>query len=188
MGSGKVSTMTFYYHPGLRVKTPHVLRLPDPDVVRWGLDHRASEGGESAWASAGEPIAHFPSARPHVLDFLDAEAGRLHGLGLEPEMVEALIPNDRGTDSSEAGWRRRRLESFAEAGIERANIRALRPTFALGPKDRSAARGGVSKALRHSRRIYRATARWHVRRKNTVKITLGTIMLVLGFVTLCMLT
>lgn len=112
----------------------------------------------------------------------------MRGLGLEPEMVEALIPNDRGTDSSEAGWRRRRLESFAEAGIERANIRALRPTFALGPKDRSAARGAVRKALRHSRRIYRATARWHVRRKNTVKITLGTIMLVLGFVTLCMLT
>ena len=187
MGSGKVSTMTFYYHPGLRVKTPHLLRLPVP-MSYDGLLTIEHPRGESAWASAGEPIANFPSVRPHVLDFLDAEAGRLHGLGLEPEMVEALIPNDRGTDSSEAGWRRRRLESFAEAGIERANIRALRPTFALGPKDRSAARGAVRKALRHSRRIYRATARWHVRRKNTVKITLGTIMLVLGFVTLCMLT
>jgi len=84
---------------------------PRPDVVRWGLDHRASEGGESAWASAGEPIANFPSVRPHVLDFLDAGAGRLRGLGLEPEMVEALIPNDRGTDSSEAGWRPRRRPS-----------------------------------------------------------------------------
>src|SRR3972149_521536 len=128
MGSGKVSTMTFYYHPGLRVKTPHLLRLPVP-MSYDGVLTIEHPRGESAWASAGGARA-------------------------------------RG------GWRRAGPGGFAEAGIGRANIPALRPTFALGPKDRSAARGAVRKALRHSRRIYRATARWHVGRKNTVKITL----------------
>jgi len=71
-------------------------------------------------------------------------------LGLDPQKVEPLIPNDRGTYYSEAGWRRRRLRTFAEAGIERANFRVLRPRFAQRLKDRGAPIEAVSKALRHS--------------------------------------
>jgi integrase len=65
-------------------------------------------------------------------------------------MVEALIPNDRGAYYSEAGWRQRRLKTFAEAGIGHANFRELRPTFAQRLKDRGAPIETVSKALRHS--------------------------------------
>ena len=141
--------LAFYYHTGLRVKELRLARLCDLDTARWtlGIEHPKGEG---AWASAGERIAIFPSVRPHVLDYLDARARRLRDIGLEPEAVEALIPNDRGDYYSEAGWRRRRLKSFREAGIERANFRLLRPTFAQRLKDRGAQIEAVSKALRHS--------------------------------------
>src|SRR5947208_7446372 len=141
--------LAFYYHTGLRVKELRLARLSDLDTARWTLTIEHPKG-ECAWASAGERIAIFPSVRPHVLDYLDARARRLRDLGLEPEAVEALIPNDRGDYYSEARWRRRRLESFREAGIERANFRLLRPTFAQRLKDRGAQIEAVSKALRHS--------------------------------------
>src|SRR5205823_858058 len=78
------------------------------------------------------------SARPHVLDFLEARTRRLRDLGLDPSKIEALIPNESGACYSEAGWRRRRAKTFAEAGIERANFRVLRPSFAQRLKDRGA--------------------------------------------------
>ncbi len=43
-------------------------------------------------------------------------------------------------------------------------------------------------AAANNRRVYRATARWHVRRKNTIKMLLGAFMTVLGLVTLYLLT
>src|SRR5206468_472073 len=64
--------------------------------------------------------------------------------------VEGLIPNESGECYSEAGWRRRRAKTFAEAGIARANFRVLRPSFAQRLKDRGAPIEAVSKALRHS--------------------------------------
>lgn len=141
--------LAFYYHTGLRVKELRLARLADLDTARWTLTIEHPKG-EGAWASAGERIAIFPSVRPHVLDYLDARARRLRDLGLEPEAVEALIPNDRGDCYSEAGWRQRRLKTFADAGIERANFRVLRPSFAQRLKDRNAPIEAVSKALRHS--------------------------------------
>jgi len=141
--------LAFYYHTGLRVKELRLARLSDLDTARWTLTVEHPKG-EGAWAAAGERIAIFPSLRPHVLDFLEARARRLRDLGLDPEKVEPLIPNDRGTYYSEAGWRRRRLKTFAEAGIGDANFRILRPSFAQRLKDRGAPIEAVSKALRHS--------------------------------------
>ena len=138
-----------YYHTGLRVKELRLARLSDLDTARWTLTIEHPKG-EGAWASAGERIAIFSSLRPHVLRYLDARARRLGDLGSGPEEVEALIPNDRGAYYSEAGWRRRRLKTFAEAGIGQANFRELRPTFAQRLKDRGAPIEMVSKALRHS--------------------------------------
>jgi integrase len=139
----------FYYHTGLRVKELRLARLSDLDTARWTLTVEHPKG-EGAWAAPGERIAIFPSVRPHVLDFLEARCRRLRDLGLEPSKVEALLPNERGAFFSEAGWRRRRAKTFAEAGIERANFRIMRPTFAQRLKDRGASIEAVSKALRHS--------------------------------------
>jgi len=141
--------MAFHYHTGLRVKELRLARLSDLDTARWTLSVEHPKG-EGAWAAPGERIAIFPSVRPHVLDFLEARARRVRDLGLEAEQVEPLIPNDRGAFYSEAGWRRRRLKTFREAGIERANFRILRPSFAQRLKDRGAPIEAVSKALRHS--------------------------------------
>jgi len=141
--------MAFYYHTGLRVKELRLARLSDLDTARWTLSIEHPKG-EGAWAASGERIAIFPSARPHVLDFLEVRTRRLRDLGLDPSKVEALIPNESGACYSEAGWRRRRAKTFAEAGIERANFRVLRPSFAQRLKDRGAPIEAVSKALRHS--------------------------------------
>lgn len=102
--------------------------LADLDTERWTLTIEHPKG-EGAWASAGERIAIFPSVRSNVVDFLDARARRVHGLGLDPQRFEPLIPNDRAESYTEAGWRRRRLRTFREAGVEGANFRILRPIF-----------------------------------------------------------
>lgn len=141
--------LAFYYTTGLRVKELRLARLADLDTERWTLTIEHPKG-EGAWASAGERIAIFPSVRPNVLDFLEARARRLRDLGFDPSRSEALIPNDIGSFYSEAGWRKRRLKTFREAGIERANFRILRPSFAQRLKDRGAPIEAVSKALRHS--------------------------------------
>ncbi len=141
--------LAFYYHTGLRIKELRLARFADLEAERWVLSIEHPKG-EGAWAAPGERIAIFPSLRPHVLDFLEARARRLRNLGLEPSKVEALIPNERGSPYTEAGWRRRRPKTFREAGIERANFRILRPSFAQRLKDRGAPIEAVSKALRHS--------------------------------------
>src|SRR5437773_12050571 len=114
--------MAFYYHTGLRVKELRLARLSDLDTGRWTLSIEHPKG-EGAWAASGERISIFPSLRPHVLDFLEARSRRLRNLGLDASKTEALIPNETGAFFSEAGWRRRRIKTFAEAGIERANVR-----------------------------------------------------------------
>src|SRR5438105_8035278 len=94
--------IALYYHTGLRVKELRLARLSDLDTGTWTLSIEHPKG-EGAWAASGERIAIFPSARPHVLDFLEARTRTLRDLGLDPSRVEALVPNESGACYSEAG-------------------------------------------------------------------------------------
>src|SRR5439155_6109395 len=103
---------------------------------------------EQALASDGYSVLIFSGARPMLSRYLALRDIRLKEVGLNPEAVEPLFPNENGEHYSDSGWRMARYKAYEEAGID-GNYKTLRPTFGQRLKDRGASIEAVSKALRH---------------------------------------
>lgn len=142
-----LAATAIYYHTGLRPKELRLAAVRDLDLQRWTLTVRHPKG-EGAWAVEGEVVRLFPSVRPLLLEYLESRLARIRELGLVPEAVEPLFPNENGEYYSEPGWRMARWKTFQKAGIE-ANYKVLRASFAQKLKDNGAPIENVSAALRH---------------------------------------
>ena len=142
-----LAATALYLHTGLRPKELRLASIRDLDLQRWTLRVRHPKG-EQAWASDGESVRIFNGARPILSRYLELRDVRLKEVGLNPEAVEPLFPNENGEHYSDSGWRMARYKAYEEAGID-GNYKTLRPTFGQRLKDRGASIEAVSKALRH---------------------------------------
>lgn len=137
-----------FYHTGLRPKELRLVSTKDLNRTDWSITVQHPKG-ESAWAAEGEKVRIFPSLRPYVADYLDVRARHLREIGLDPDAVEPLFPNENGQHYTANGWRTARWKVFRELGID-GNYRVLRASFGQKLKDAGAPIEAVSKALRHT--------------------------------------
>ncbi len=137
-----------YFATGVRPKELRLAGIDDLDMTRWVLTVEHPKG-ENSWAVGGEEVRIFEDFRQYVLDYLSAREAHLRQLGLDPEQVKPLFPNENGSCYSADGWRTARWKLCNDLGIDDMPYKALRPSFGQHLKNNGAPIEAVSKALRH---------------------------------------
>lgn len=122
------------------------LRDLDLRRMRFTIAHPKGEG---RYSDGGRSIRLPGWLKPVVEDFLHTSAGRCETMGLDPNLVDPLIPAWMGKFYSESGWRGVRVKAYREAGIV-GNLRELRPAHAMLLKKAGVSIEAVSQRLGHT--------------------------------------
>lgn len=116
--------VAFYWYNAGRSKELRLSTIDDLDTIQliWRVRHPKGEG---SFGVVGAEVDMFEEFKPYAVDFLAAREARLKELGLNPEKVKPLVPNEDGHFYDEGTWSSMRYKRFRKSGIQ-GDYRILR--------------------------------------------------------------